>query len=90
MSCSSLTGSALTLCGGEGLELIAVAACVIGGVRLSGGYGTILGACVGVLLLQMLEQGLVLMGTPVQIFQAAAGLIVILAASSNLYLSRSE
>jgi len=44
---------------GDGLELIAVAACVIGGVRLSGGFGTIVGPCIGVLLLQMLEQGLV-------------------------------
>lgn len=72
---------------GEGIELVAVAACVIGGVRLSGGYGTIFGACVGILLLQMLEQGLVLMQIPVQIFQAVAGLILILAVISNTYLS---
>ncbi len=73
---------------GEGLELIAVAACVIGGVQLSGGVGTILGACIGVLLLQMLEQGLVLMQVPVQLFQAVAGLIVIIAVISNTYLAR--
>lgn len=72
---------------GEGLELIAVAACVIGGLRLSGGYGTIFGACLGVLLLQMLEQGLVLMQIPVQVFQAVAGLILIIAVISNTYLS---
>lgn len=71
---------------GEGMELIAVAACVIGGVRLTGGYGTIFGACVGVLLLQMLEQGLVLMQIPVQIFQAVAGAILIIAVISNTYL----
>jgi len=75
---------------GEGMELIAVAACVIGGVRLSGGYGTIFGACVGVLLLQMLEQGLVLMQIPVQIFQAVAGAILIIAVISNTYLGRQE
>ncbi len=71
---------------GKGIELIAVAACAIGGVRLTGGYGTILGACVGMLLLQMLEQGLVLMHVPVQIFQAVAGLILIVAVISNTYL----
>ena len=71
---------------GKGMELIAVAACAIGGVRLTGGYGTILGACVGMLLLQMLEQGLVLMHVPVQIFQAVAGLILIVAVISNTYL----
>jgi simple sugar transport system permease protein len=72
---------------GEGMELIAVAACVIGGVRLTGGYGTIFGACLGMLLLQMLEQGLVLMLIPVQIFQAVARLILIIAVISNTYLS---
>jgi len=73
---------------GKGMELIAVAACVIGGVQLTGGYGTILGACVGMLLLQMLEQGLVLMQVEVQIFQAVAGLILIIAVISNTYLGR--
>lgn len=73
---------------GEGMELVAVAACVIGGVQLTGGYGTIFGACVGMLLLQMLEQGLVLMQIPVQIFQAVAGLILIIAVISNTYLGR--
>jgi len=73
---------------GEGMELVAVAACVIGGVQLTGGYGTIFGACVGMLLLQMLEQGLVLMQIPIQIFQAVAGLILIIAVISNTYLGR--
>jgi simple sugar transport system permease protein len=72
---------------GDGLELIAVAACVIGGVRLSGGYGTILGPCVGVLLLQMLEQGLVLMRVPVQVFQAVAGAFLVLAVVMNTSLA---
>jgi simple sugar transport system permease protein len=74
---------------GSGLALIAVAASVIGGVRLTGGYGTIFGACVGILLLQMLEQGLILMGVPVQIFQAVAGAILIIAVISNTYLSKA-
>jgi simple sugar transport system permease protein len=73
---------------GEGWELIVVAASVIGGVQLSGGEGTILGASVGVLLLQTLEQGLVLMGVPVQIFRAVAGLILMLSVIGNTYLSR--
>lgn len=73
---------------GEGWELIAVAASVIGGVQLTGGVGTILGASVGILLLQTLEQGLVLMGVPVQIFRAVAGLILMLSVIGNTYLSR--
>ena len=73
---------------GEGWELIVVAASVIGGVQLTGGVGTIVGASVGVLLLQTLEQGLVLMGVPVQIFRAVAGLILMLSVIGNTYLSR--
>ena len=63
---------------GEGWELLAVAGAVIGGVQMTGGVGTILGACLGILLLQMLDQGLLLMGLPVQIFRAVAGLILML------------
>jgi simple sugar transport system permease protein len=73
---------------GEGMELVAVTACVIGGVRLTGGYGTILGACIGVLLLQTLEQGLVLMQVPVQVFRAVAGLILLVAVVVNTWLAR--
>jgi simple sugar transport system permease protein len=65
-----------------------VAACVIGGIWLSGGYGTIVGAAMGMLLLQMVEQGLILVGVDVQLFQATMGLILILAVISNTYLSR--
>ena len=75
---------------GEGWELIAVAACVIGGVRLDGSVGTIFGATVGILLLQMLEQGLVLMGVSVQIFRAVAGLILMLSVVLNTYLGQSD
>jgi simple sugar transport system permease protein len=73
---------------GEGWELIAVAASVIGGVQLTGGVGTILGASMGILLLQTLEQGLVLMGVPVQVFRAVAGSILMLSVIGNSYLSR--
>jgi len=74
---------------GEGMEMIAVAACAIGGIRLTGGSGTILGAILGALLLQMLDQGLVLMGIPIQVFQASVGLIIILSVISNTYLGKS-
>lgn len=73
---------------GDGLELVAVAAAVIGGVKLTGGYGTILGAVLGILLLRTLEQGLVLMGVDITIFRAIAGLILIVAVVINTYLSK--
>ncbi len=71
---------------GAGMELIAVAAAVIGGVKLTGGYGTVLGATIGLLLIQMMDQGLVLMQVPIQVFQAFVGLLIIVAVLSNKYL----
>jgi simple sugar transport system permease protein len=75
---------------GEGMEMIAVAACAIGGIRLTGGSGTLIGAIAGALLLQMLDQGLVLMGIPIQVFQASVGFIIILSVIINTYLGKSS
>ncbi|HSJ53195.1 MAG TPA: ABC transporter permease [Anaerolineae bacterium] len=75
---------------GEGWELVAVSASVIGGVSLLGGSGTIVGAALGMLLLMTLDQGLVLMGVSVQVFRAVAGGILILAAILNAYLGRES
>jgi len=68
---------------GFGLELIAVSACVIGGVLLSGGVGTITGTMLGMLILTMLQQGLILLQVPLEMFQATAGLIIIIAVVIN-------
>ncbi len=75
---------------GDGIEMIAVAASAIGGIRLTGGFGTILGAVLGAFLLQMLDQGLVLMSIPIQVFQACIGLIIIISVISNTYLGKSS
>ena len=45
---------------GTGYELQAIAAVVIGGVSISGGRGSVLGVCLGALLLSLISNGLVL------------------------------
>ena len=75
---------------GDGWELVAVSACVIGGIQLTGGVGTVVGASLGTMLLMTLDQGLVLMGISVQIFRAVAGAILILAVILNTVLSRDS
>ncbi len=75
---------------GDGMELIVVAACVIGGVRLTGGWGTVFGAVMGTFLLQTLDQGLVLMHIPIQVFQATAGFIIVVSVIINTYISNTE
>jgi simple sugar transport system permease protein len=75
---------------GDGMELIAVAAAVIGGIRLTGGVGTIFGAVMGTLLLQTLDQGLVLMHIPIQVFQATAGAIIVISVIINTFLGKGD
>ena len=47
---------------GQLLELQVIAAAVIGGTSLAGGTGTILGALIGAVLMQSLQNGMVLLG----------------------------
>jgi methyl-galactoside transport system permease protein len=47
---------------GNGYELDAIAAAVIGGVSTAGGVGTVAGMLTGVLIFQVLDQGLVTLG----------------------------
>lgn len=68
---------------GEGLELEVIAAAVIGGTLLSGGYGSVLGAAVGVALTGMLRTGLVLLGVPANAFRGALGALMIAAVVIN-------
>ena len=75
---------------GSGGELVAVAASVIGGVRLNGGYGTIVGACVGIILMSMLQQALASMGVAQEIFEAVTGLIIIVSVLANTLIGREE
>ena len=70
---------------GEGVELTAVAAAVIGGVSIGGGSGTIVGAALGILMLGVLDQGLVLTGVPNNVFRGVVGAIVILSVIVNKY-----
>jgi len=64
---------------GLGYELDVIAAAVIGGVSLSGGRGTILGAIIGSLLMGILRNGLVLLNVSEYWQEVAIGLVIILA-----------
>ncbi|MCA0253540.1 MAG: ABC transporter permease [Actinobacteria bacterium] len=62
-----------------GAELDAIAAVIIGGTRLSGGFGSIPRTILGVLILTSLSSGLVLMGVSSYWQGAFKGAIIILA-----------
>jgi simple sugar transport system permease protein len=71
---------------GDGLELQAVAAAVIGGTALTGGVGTVLGAVVGALLIRVIDNGLVLSQVDANWFKCAVGALTIFAVVANSWL----
>ncbi|RMF29097.1 MAG: ABC transporter permease, partial [Chloroflexi bacterium] len=69
---------------GQEWELQAIAAAVIGGTLLTGGYGSILGTALGVMLVGMVRSGLVLAGAPAYWYRAFIGVILIAAVIINV------
>jgi simple sugar transport system permease protein len=68
---------------GNLLELQAIAAAVIGGVLLTGGYGTVIGAAFGALIFGMVQQGIFFTGVDTDWFQLFVGAMVLLAVLFN-------
>ena len=64
---------------GQGYELDAIAAVVIGGTSLSGGVGTILGTIIGAFIMSVLTNGLRIMSVAQEWQMVLTGLIIILA-----------
>ena len=73
---------------GELLEFRAIAACVIGGTFLMGGYGSILGTVLGVLLGAIVRQGLVLAQAPQMLFESFVWLLIVIAVIINTVAQR--
>lgn len=73
---------------GSGYELQSIVAAVMGGVALTGGRGTILGALVGALILIVLFNIVLLLGMPVEVQYIIQGIVIIIAAA--FYTTRSR
>jgi ribose transport system permease protein len=67
--------------GGQGYELTAIAAVVIGGGSLRGGEGSVLGTLVGAFIMGLLSNGSDLLGTNPYWQQVIIGAVIILAVS---------
>ena len=83
--CSCIVG--LITCATDGVgkmdagttyETYAIAASVIGGISVFGGQGLLLGTMVGASIWAVLQNGLMLAGTPVAIRNIAAGFIIVI------------
>jgi ribose transport system permease protein len=64
---------------GKGYELDVIAAAVVGGASLSGGRGTALGALLGALIIQMINNGIVILNIDQNYSQIIIGAVIVLA-----------
>ena len=67
-----------------GYELDSIAACVVGGVSLQGGRGSILGAAAGCLLLQALRTQITMSGFPEEYRTLVTGIVILIFAADAL------
>jgi len=68
---------------GQGYELDAIAAVIIGGASVTGGIGTVVGAIIGAAIMGVLKNGLVLLSVSAYWQQAIIGFVIILAVSMD-------
>lgn len=73
---------------GEGQELQAVAAAVIGGTALAGGVGSIIGGLIGATLIRVIDNGMVMSQIDANWFKFAIGALTIFAVVGNAWLRR--
>jgi len=86
---ASRLGSANHLAG-QGFEFQVVAAVVLGGVSLSGGVGTLLGAFIGVLILGIIQNGLGMLNVSTMFQLVITGVIIILSVAIDELKKRHE
>jgi ribose/xylose/arabinose/galactoside ABC-type transport system permease subunit len=66
---------------GQGYELDSIVACVVGGVSLKGGRGSILGALTGAAVIVVLANEVLLLGVPIQAQMIIKGTVIVVAAA---------
>ena len=75
---------------GQGYELDAIAAAVIGGVSLSGGEGSMLGTIIGAFIISTLTNGLRILSVPQEWQIVVTGLIILLSVVLDILRRRSR
>ncbi len=73
---------------GQGNEFLAIVSSVIGGVLLTGGYGSAIGAMFGALAFGIVEEGIVFAGINADWYKAFIGIILLLAVLLNNYVRK--
>jgi ribose transport system permease protein len=75
---------------GNGYELTAIAACIIGGTPLMGGKGSVPGAVIGALILSTVASALAFFSVPINWTTFATGAVILIAVALDAQLRRSR
>lgn len=75
---------------GSGMEMRAIAAAIVGGASMEGGYGSMLGTFLGVTMLSLLNNGFIMLGGSPNWQQASTGLILLLAVAVDALINRKS
>lgn len=73
---------------GQNQEFYAIVAAVVGGVLLTGGYGSAIGAMFGALAFGIVQEGIVFAGVNAEWYKAVIGVILLLAVLLNSYVRK--
>ena len=80
----------ITVVAGQGMELSAIAAVVVGGVNVFGGSGTVVGALLGALMINTLEQSLIRWLQISEFWRdALLGLLILVAVATDALIIKS-
>ncbi len=85
--CLSRFGTATTTTG-NGVEMTAISAAVIGGASLDGGLGSVVGAVIGIALLNVVDDGLILLHVSVYGQDLISGIILLIAVTMDVLSNR--
>jgi ribose transport system permease protein len=75
---------------GNGMELAAIAAVVIGGTSIMGGRGSVLGTILGALLVQTVASGVTQLGWRSQLSSLFVGILILIAVGADLLRQRAR
>ena len=63
-----------------------IRAAVIGGCLLTGGYGSVIGACFGALIFGVVQMGITYTGAPPEMFRVFLGAMLLMAVLFNNFI----
>lgn len=73
---------------GDGAELIAIAACVLGGVSLYGGQGTVIGVLIGAMIMGALQNATIILEVSPYFQQIVLGIVLLIAIMFDVWQRR--